>query len=75
MRKYSPITKRYYDDENVVFLTNMIQACRYMNAGANVDFVDIMYSGTKRPDTLVFVFEKTKLVKELYQKWQNHELD
>jgi hypothetical protein len=74
MQKYSAITKRYYDDENVVFLTNMVQTYRYMNAGANADLVDIMYFGTKRPDTLVFVFEKTPLVKELYKKWQAHEL-
>jgi hypothetical protein len=45
-----------------------------MNAGANADLVDIMYFGTKRPDTLVFVFEKTPLIKELYKKWQAHEL-
>lgn len=75
MQKYSMITKRYYDDENVVFLTNMVQVSKYMNAGANEDLVDILYSGTKRPDTIVFVFEKTSLIRDLYRKWQAHELD
>lgn len=75
MRKYSTLLKKFYDDDNVVYLTNMIQVARYMKAGAVEDFVDLLYFGTNREDTLVFVFNKTPLIKELYRKWQAHELN
>jgi hypothetical protein len=53
----------------------MLQCQRYLNNGAAEDLVDILYSGTKREDTLVFVFNKSPLIKELYRKWQAHELN
>lgn len=76
MLKYSEICKNYYDasNGNVVYITSMLQCQRYLNNGAAADLVDILYSGTKRDDTLVFVFRKTPLIKELYKKWQAHEL-
>ena len=45
-----------------------------MKNGAHEFLVDILYDGVKREDTLVFVFEKTPLIQELYRKWQSHEL-
>ena len=75
MQTYSKLLNTYYDNERVVYIVNMLQAARYMKAGAHVDLVDILYDGVKREDTLVFVFRKTPLVKELYKKWQNHELN
>lgn len=74
MVKYSTLFSKYYDPENVVYITSMLQCQRYLNNGASEDLVDILYSGTKRDDTLVFVFRKTQLIKELYKKWQAHEL-
>lgn len=75
MLNYSKIFGKYYDAENAVYVTNMLQCQRYLNNGAAGDLVDILYSGTKREDTLVFVFKKTPLIKELYKKWQAHELN
>lgn len=75
MIKYSNLLNKYYDPEDVVFLSNFVQVSRYLNNGAVDDFVDILYSGTKRPDTIVFVFKKSPKVQELYRKWQAHELD
>lgn len=74
MVTYSNILGKYYDSNNVVYITSMLQCQRYLNNGATEDLVDILYSGTKRDDTLVFVFKKTPLIKELYKKWQAHEL-
>ncbi|MBQ8570250.1 MAG: hypothetical protein IJ444_01930 [Kiritimatiellae bacterium] len=76
MLKYSEILNKYYDSSNgnVVYITSMLQCQRYLNNGAAEDLVDILYSGTKRDDTLVFVFKKTPRIKELYKKWQAHEL-
>ena len=75
MVTYSKILNKYYDSENAVYITSMLQCQRYLNNGAAEDLVDILYSGTKREDTLVFVFQKTPLIKELYKKWQAHELN
>ena len=75
MITYSKILGKYYDAENVVYITNILQCQRYLNNGAAEDFVDILYSGTKHKDSLVFVFKKTPLIKELYRKWQAHELN
>jgi hypothetical protein len=77
MQTYSKLLNKYYDadDGKVVYITNMVQCSRFLNNGGVEDLVDILYTGTKRPDTLVFVFRKTPLIRELYRKWQNHELD
>lgn len=74
MMKFSTILNKYYDAGNVVYITSMLQCQRYLNNGAAEDLVDILYSGTKREDTLVFVFSKTPRIQELYKKWQAHEL-
>lgn len=74
MKTYSKLLQKSYDNESVVYIANILQVARYMKAGAHVDLVDILYDGVKREDTLVFVFNKTPLIKELYRKWQAHEL-
>lgn len=77
MEAYSKLLNRYYnpDSANVVYVTNPVQVVRFLNNGGVNDLCDILYSGTKRPDTLVFVFQKTPLIRELYEKWKNHELN
>ena len=75
MITYSKLLNKRYDSDSVVYVTNPLQAVRFLNNGGVPDLCDILYSGTKRPDTLVFVFEKTPLIKELYRKWKNHELN
>ena len=74
MNAYSRLLNRHYDSDNAVYVANMLQAAKYMKNGAHEDLVDILYDGVKREDTLVFVFNKTPRVKELYKKWQAHEL-
>jgi hypothetical protein len=75
MRTYSKLLGRYYDNENAVYIVNMLQVARYMKNGAHEFLVDILYDGVQREDTLVFVFEKSPLIKELYRKWNAHELN
>ena len=77
MRTYSKILNKYYDadDGNVVYVTNMLQAQKYLKNDAVDDLVDILYTGTRRDDSLVFVFKKTPRIKELYKMWQAHELN
>ena len=77
MRTYSKILNKFYDadDGNVVYVTNILQVQRYLKNGASEDLVDILFTDTKREDSLVFVFQKTQRIKELYKKWQAHELN
>lgn len=77
MRTYSKILNKFYDadDGNVVYVTNILQVQRYLKNGASEDLVDILFTDTRREDSLVFVFQKTPRIKELYKKWQAHELN
>lgn len=75
MQTYSRLLNRYYDSEKVVYLVNMLQVARYMKNGAEEYLVDILCDKAKKEDTLVFVFEKSPLIKELYNKWNAHELN
>ena len=75
MKTYSRLLNRYYDAENVVYLVNMLQVARYMKNGAEEHLVDILWDKAKKEDSLVFVFEKSPLIKELYRKWNAHELN
>ena len=76
MNTYSKLLNKYYDSEKVAYITNFQQVYKYLNASEEVadSLVDILYSGTRK-DCLVFVFEKTPLIQELYRKWQAHELN
>lgn len=77
MHTYSKILNKFYDadDGNVVYVTNILQVQRYLKNGASEDLVDILFTDTRREDSLVFVFQKTQRIKELYKKWQAHELN
>lgn len=72
---YSKLLNRYYDSDNAVYIVNMLQVARYMKNGAEKYLVDILCDKAKKEDTLVFVFEKSPLIKELYRKWNAHKLN
>ena len=76
MQTYSRIFNKYYDSDKVTYITNFQQVYKYLNASDEAInyLVDILYSGTRK-DCLVFVFEKSPLIKDLYRKWNSHELN
>lgn len=76
MQQYSKLLNRYYDSDNVIYISNFQQVYKYLNASEEVSeyLVDILYSGTRK-DCLVFVFKKAPIMQELYRKWQAHELN
>lgn len=72
MTKTSSITgKKYTPGHDTVYIPNMKQARLYMRNGAQL--LDILYDNTK-DDALVFVFKRSE-TRELYEKWNNHELE
>ena len=72
---YSKLLCKSYDPSNssVLYISNMQQVYKYLNAGAEQYLVDILYTDTKK-DCLVFVFKKNQFMAELYERWQSHEL-
>ena len=76
MQSYSKLLNKYYDPDNSIYISNFQQVYKYLNASEEVaeNLVDILYSGTRK-DCLVFVFNKTPIMQELYKKWQAHELN
>ena len=75
MQIYSKLLNKYYDADKAVYIVNMLQVARYMKNGAEEFLVDILCDRAKKADTLVFVFEKTPEIQELYRKWNAHELN
>lgn len=76
MQKYSKLLNKYYDPDSAIYISNFQQVYKYLNASEDVadNLVDILYTGTRK-DCLVFVFNKTPTMQELYRKWQAHELN
>ena len=66
-KEYNP------DNSSVIYVANIVQAQKYLQNGAEDDFVDILYTNTKN-NCLVFVFRKSPSIKKLYELWNNHEL-
>lgn len=60
-----------YEPARALYIANIKQATLYLRNGANL--LDILYFNTKN-NSLVFVFEKNALIKELYNLWNKHEL-
>ncbi len=75
MKTYSKLLNKFYDADRAVYVVNMLQAARYMKNGGEEYLVDILCDKAKKADTLVFVFEKTPAIQELYRKWNAHELN
>lgn len=61
----------YFPGKDTVYISNMRQSQLYMRNGAQL--LDILYDNT-RNDALVFVFSRSE-TRELYEKWNNHELE
>ena len=70
----SMITGREYAENNCVYVTNMLQAQKYLaNLGPQY-LLDILYTGTYRKDSLVFVFERCPETRKAKELWDKHEL-
>lgn len=63
--------KKYYS-EDVWYIPNMQQNYKYLNSGkAYSSLVDIVCG---KDGKLIFVWEKNKTMKDLYNAWCNREL-
>ena len=67
MRIRSIVTDRYYEQEEMVFITNTAQIAKYLKHGA------VLYDLIEVDGKLTAAFSK-KETKDLYTKWQRREL-
>ncbi len=74
MNYRSKVTQKEYHLKDVFFVASWKQFVLYMALGAEKDLADIYYDSGKQRNRMTFVFFKTPRTRELYQKWNNHEL-
>lgn len=70
----SKITGKQYRPEEAIYVSNMLQARLYLIHLGPDGLLDILYDSHKRPDSLVFVFERGEKTRALKQQWDNHTL-
>ena len=68
----SPITHKCYQPESCIFISNMLQAKKYLEVMGGDGLIDVLWASEKRPDSLVFVFPKSETARELKQKGGQH---
>ena len=68
----SPITGREYVESDAIYLTNLPQAQKYLAYLGPEYLLDILYTGTHRKDSLVFVFQKCPETRKAKELWDNH---
>lgn len=71
----SMITGREYLENDCVYITNMLQAQRYLSFLGPEYLLDILYTGTYRKDSLVFVFQRCPETRRAKELWDKHELN
>lgn len=71
----SKITGKEYLESDGVYIPNMLQAQRYLNFLGPEFLLDILYTGTHRKDSLVFVFKRCSETRKAKELWDKHELN
>ena len=71
----SPITGKEYDEANCIYISNMLQSQKYLSLLGPDYLLDILYTGTYRRDSLVFVFKKCAETRKAKELWDAHELN
>lgn len=71
----SMITGKEYSEDNCIYISNMLQAQRYLSFLGPEYLLDILYTGTHRRDSLVFVFKRCSETRRAKELWDAHELN
>jgi len=74
MLEKSPITGKTYESSQAIYITNMLQAQRYLEHLGPEYLYDILWTSTKRKDAIVFVFTKCPETKRAKELWDQHAL-
>ena len=71
---YSTITHKNYEPSECVFISNPTQCYKYFQLLGTDLFMDILYSGEKRENSLVFVWKRCPETAHAKRLWDNHEI-
>ena len=71
----SMITGKEYEESDCIYITNMLQAQRYLSYLSPEYLLDILYTGTYRKDSLVFVFKLCPETRKAKELWDAHKLN
>ena len=71
----SRITGKEYNETDCIYVTNVLQTVKYLSFLGPEYLLDILYTGTRRSDSLVFVFKKCAETRKAKELWDNHELN
>lgn len=71
----SKITGREYNESECIYVSNMLQCQKYLSFLGPEYLLDILYTGTYRRDSLVFVFKKCPETRKAKELWDAHELN
>ena len=71
----SKITGREYSESDCIYVSNMLQCQKYLSFLGPEYLLDILYTGTYRRDSLVFVFKKCPETRKAKELWDAHELN
>lgn len=74
MKIKSKITGKEYRAEDGIYVSNMLQARLYLIHLGPEALFDILYDSQKRPNSIVFVFERNEKTRLLKRKWDEHTL-
>lgn len=70
----SMITGKEYEEANCIYIPNMVQAQKYLAYLGPEYLLDILYTGTFRKDSLVFVFMRCPETRKAKELWDAHKL-
>ena len=71
----SIITGKEYNETDCIYIANILQCQKYLSFLGAEYLLDILYTGTRRNDSLVFVFKKCPETRKAKELWDNHELN
>ena len=74
MKVKSKITGKEYISEDGIYISNMLQARLYLIHLGPEALLDVLYDSGKRPDSIIFVFERGEKTRLLKQQWDQHTL-
>jgi len=70
----SEITKKSYEPGNCVFISNVLQAQRYLEYLGPTYLYDIIWNSAVKENCIIFVFPRCAETKHCKELWDQHKL-
>ena len=70
----SEITKKTYEPSNAIYISNVLQAQRYLEYLGADFLLDMLWNSEVRENCIVFVFPRCPETKRCKELWDQHKL-